>query len=60
MKRQLRRNAKAKKKALSLKLYGTVKHADNMKRCSCAACGNARRFEKGVRAYTLQERKAKD
>ena len=53
-----RRAYKAKKKAQSVKVYGHAKNADHMCACSCAACGNARKHEKGAWALTMQERKA--
>ena len=59
-KRAMRRNALAKKKAKSVELFGDVKFANNLKACSCAACGNARKFGKGKMKLSLAERKMKE
>ena len=53
-----RATRRAKKEALkqkSLKLFGHVKHADHLRVCSCAACGNPRKW---FGEKTLAEKKA--
>ena len=55
--RSLRRAALAKKKAKSLSLWGTTKHANHLRVCSCAACGNPRKHAKGKHKLTMQDRK---
>ena len=56
--RATRRAALAKRKAASVKLYGHANHANHLRVCSCAACGNPRKYAKGAQKLTLQERKA--
>ena len=53
-----RRTNTAKKKKQSIKLWGHALYADHMTKCSCAACGNARKYAKGQWKLTMQERKA--
>ena len=34
-----------------------VKHADNLKSCSCYMCGNPRKYSKGKEKHKVNERK---
>ncbi len=57
--RSIRRRHKKRMKAKAEKLYywctNPIKYADNLALCSCAACGNPRKYNKEV---SIQERKA--
>lgn len=59
-----RRADKDRMKARARRLYPgnekPQKYADHLAVCSCAMCGNPRRFRKGEDKLTLQERRRDD